>query len=175
MISHDRPHARRRLRRLSALAAATLAAGPALAQTGPASDADLKGVSGLHVTLSPMSAASLECNLRGAELVSDTETKLSQGGMTSPATEDDLAIVTVITGRDAATGLCSSALMLGAYGRESYVDDRVGWVRTGYVVLWQSGLMVTSSPQDHLDTVRRALGGLGDAMLEEWHRANAMQ
>lgn len=177
MTSHDRPYApRRALRRwLLAAAVAAVAASPASAQTSPTSDADLQGVSGLRVTLSPMSAASLECNLRGAELVSDTETKLSQGGMTSPQSDADLAIITVITGRDAATSLCSSALMLGAYGRESYVDDRVGWVRTGYVVLWQSGLMVTSSPQDHLETVRRALGGLGGAMLEEWHRANAVQ
>jgi hypothetical protein len=175
---HDRPKSKIPCRMSFTLLGALLgisipiAAG---AQSGVASDADLRGVTGLRVTLSPMSAASMECDLRGAELVSDTQTKLATGGMTAPRGDDALAIVTVITGRDGTSGLCSSALMLGAYERASYVDDHVGWVRTGYVVLWQSGLMVTSAPQDHLDTVRRALDELGSAMLEEWHRANAVQ
>lgn len=172
MITRSKCSRRRTLGPLLATAFALGAASTAQGQATPQSDADLSGVTGLRVTLSPMSAASMECDLRGDEIVSDVETTLSTGGMTAPTGNRDLAIVTVITGRDGASGLCSSAVMLGAYESASFVDDHVGWLRTGYVVLWQSGLMVTSAPQDHLDTVRRALGELGGAMLEEWHRAN---
>ncbi len=162
---------------------ATLAAlliGTALATTSPApvaaqeaaADVDLRGVTALRATIGPLSAAALECGLRGHVLLGDLEARLAAGGIAPAPQIGDLATITVITGHDAATGLCSSAVMLGAYARESFVDRRVGWIRTGYVVLWQSGVMVTSGAVDHADTVRDALDRLGDALIEEWHRSN---
>ena len=50
----------------------------------------------------------------------------------------------------------------------SFFDEAAGWVRSGYVVVWQSGLIVTSSPAEHLKTVRQALARLGNTMLQDW-------
>lgn len=173
-----RPRSPRRARLPSNLLAVGLLAwlawsthAPALARDAEA-DVDLRGVTALRVTISPMSAAALECGLRSNDLLRDVQAGLAAGGISTSLEVEDLATITVITGREPTSGLCSSAVMLGAYARESFVDRRAGWIRTGYVVLWQSGVMVTSMPYEHADTVRDALDRLDDALLDSWHRSN---
>lgn len=144
----------------------------AKAQEKPGSDVDLRGIKALHVTLSPVSASSLDCGLRGSDVVAETRARLGAGGLPDASGAEELAIVTVMSSHDATTGTCSSSIMLGAYGRASFVDKRVGWIRTGYVVLWQSGVIVMSGATDHLDTVRQSIDRLTDALLDAWHRDN---
>jgi hypothetical protein len=144
----------------------------AAAQEKPGTDVDLRGIKALHVTLSPISASSLDCGLRGSDVVAEARARLVAGGLPDTSGAEELAIVTVMSSHDATTGTCSSSIMLGAYARASFVDKRVGWIRTGYVVLWQSGVIVMSGATDHLDTVRQAVDRLTDALLDAWHRDN---
>ena len=123
---------------------------------------DLRGITALHVTLSPISASAFDCGLRGGDVLAEARARLSTGGLPDANGAEEVAIITVMSSHDATTGACSSSLMLGAYGRVSFVDKRVGWIRTGYVVLWQGGVIVVSGATDHLDTVRQATGRLTD-------------
>ena len=153
---------------------ATVAGERAAAQEKPGTDVDLRGITALHVTLSPISASAFDCGLRGGDVLAEARARLSTGGLPDASGAEELAIITVMSSHDATTGTCSSSLMLGAYGRASFVDKRVGWIRTGYVVLWQSGVIVMSGATDHLDTVRQATGRLTDLLLDAWHRDNAV-
>ena len=153
---------------------ATVAGERAAAQEKPGTDVDLRGITALHVTLSPISASAFDCGLRGGDVLAEARARLSTGGLPDASGAEELAIITVMSSHDATTGACSSSLMLGAYGRASFVDKRVGWIRTGYVVLWQSGVIVMSGATDHLDTVRQATGRLTDSLLDAWHRDNAV-
>ncbi len=66
----------------------------------------------------------------------------------------------------------NSTLMLGAYKKASFFDKDVGWIRSGYVVVWQSAVLVTSPSEGHAVEVRDALSRLGDALLGDWRTAN---
>jgi hypothetical protein len=140
-----------------------------------ASDIDFQGIRSLRVTASPMPQAALDCNIEPDELVRDLERQLEAGGLKNAAGNDNLATITVLSAHDVDSGLCSSALMLGAYSKASFFADDAGWIRSGYVVIWQSGVIATSSPEQHLQAAREALARLGDSLIEAWQKQNAVQ
>lgn len=157
----------------SALCLVTLAiAGkPATAQDFP-SDMDFRAISAVRVTISPMSVESVDCNIDPALLVRELERQFEGEGLAVSTTLDALAVITVLSAREEGGGACNSALMLGAYKRASFFDDDAQWLRTGYVVVWQSALLVGSPADTHPALARDALASLGLAMLKEWRKAN---
>ena len=64
-------------------------------------------------------------------------------------------------------GQCATAALLGAYARESYFSATTGWVRSGYVVLWQRSIMVATSQADHKSAVDAAARRLAMQMLAQ--------
>src|SRR5690606_20295940 len=125
---------------------------------------------GLRVTLSAMPPEAGDCRLDGASLVRNLEQGLNAGGLRTASDDEAVATVTVLSSYEPEH--CSSSVMLGAYRKVSFFDHEVGWLRTGYVVLWQSGVLVTSAPERHLEGIRDALGRLGNGLLEDWRQSN---
>jgi hypothetical protein len=156
---------------LAAICALLLAASAAAQE--PASDLDFRGIRSVKVTASPAPQAALDCNIDTQALVRDLERQFDGGGLRTAAGTENLATITVLSTYETSTGICSSALMLGAYTKVSFFADAAGWLRSGYAVVWQSGLIVTSTPEEHLETARQALARLGNSLLDTWHTQNA--
>ncbi len=147
------------------------AALPAAAQS-ISSDMDLRGMNALRVTASPMTVDSLDCSIESAAMVRELRQQLVSEGMKATDSDAALAVVTVLSARDPNSDLCNSTLMLGAYKKASFFDKDVGWIRTGYVVVWQSAVLVSSPSGTHAVQVRDGLGKLGDALMNDWRNAN---
>jgi len=156
---------------VGSLLGAGLAAGSAAAQ-GIASDMDFRGIQALRVTASPTTVESLDCGIESAALVRETQRNLEAGGIKSTDSDANLGVITILSARDGESGLCNSTLMLGAYKKASFFDKDVGWIRSGYVVMWQSAVLVASPAESHPVQVRDALVRLGDALLGDWRTAN---
>jgi hypothetical protein len=119
-----------------------------------------------------MSTDSIDCNIDSSLLVRDLQRQLEGDGLKSSATPETLAVITVLSTRQAGSGPCTSAIMLGAYKKASFFDDQAQWLRTGYVVIWQSALLFASPAATHLSLARDSLARLGQAMLKDWRSAN---
>jgi hypothetical protein len=145
---------------------------PVLAQD-VASDMDFLGVKAVRVTVSPLTVDSIDCNIDGSYLLRELQRQFESDGLAGADQEDALAVISVLSARESGGGACNSAVMLGAYKKASFFDQDAAWIRTGYVVVWQSALLVTSAADAHLDLTRDALARLGEAMLKEWKRVNA--
>lgn len=154
---------------LLGLAAAT--SGPAAAQ-GIASDMDFRGMTSLRITASPTTVESLDCGLESTGLVRELQRQFESGGMKPTDSDAALGVITILSARDSDRGLCNSTIMLGAYKKASFFDKDVGWIRSGYVVVWQSAVLVASPAESHALQVRDALTRLGDALLGDWLTAN---
>lgn len=144
---------------------------PAAAQ-GLLSDMDFRGMDTLRVTASPMTVESLDCGLESSGLVRELRRQLDSEGMKSSDSDAALGVITVLSARNGDSGVCNSTLMLGAYKKASFFDKDVGWIRSGYVVVWQSAVLVASSAETHPVQVRDALARLGAALLTDWRGAN---
>lgn len=137
------------------------------------SDMDFLGIKGLRITASPLNVYSIDCNIESTYLMRELQRQFEAEGLASVAAEDTLAVISVLSAREAGGGTCNSSIMLGAYKKASFFDDDAGWLRTGYVVIWQSALLISSPAETHLALSRDALARLGEAMLEEWRTAGA--
>lgn len=144
--------------------------GPAAAQ-GLASDMDLRGVKLLRVTASPTMVETLDCGIEAATLVRNLKGQVESEGLKPTDSDAALAVVTVLSARNEDAGVCSSTLMLGVYKKASFFDRDVGWIRSGYVVAWQSAVLVTSPIEAHNVQVNDALARLGDALLGDWRNS----
>jgi hypothetical protein len=148
-----------------------LGASPGAAQ-GVASDTDFRGVTRIAVTASPMAVESVDCNIDGSLLTHDLEHQFGADGLVIDQSPDTVAVVTVLSAREGGSGSCTSAIMLGAYKKASFFDSQAQWLRTGYVVIWQSGLIFTSPADAHLGLARESLSRLAKSMLRDWRSAN---
>ena len=136
-----------------------------------ASDMDFRGVSAIRVTGSPMSIESIDCKVDQRLLIRQLQRQFENEGLPSGDSDDALAVITVMSTRES-EGPCSSAIMLGAYKKASFFDNAAEWLRTGYFVVWQSGLLFASQADAHAALAADSLSRLGEAMLAEWHRTN---
>jgi hypothetical protein len=148
-----------------------IAGSPVLAQD-VASDMDFLGIKAIRVTASPLTVDSIDCNVDGSYLMRELQRQFQAEGLAGTNQEDALAVISILSARADGGGACNSAVMLGAYKKASFFDRDAAWIRTGYVVVWQSALLVTSAADAHLALTRDALARLGEAMLKEWQRAN---
>jgi len=148
-----------------------IGAAPAAAQ-GVASDTDFRGVTSIKVAASPLSIESVDCNIDGGLLSRDLDKQFAADGLAIGASPDVVAVMTVLSTRERGSGSCTSAIMLGAYKKASFFDDQAEWLRTGYVVVWQSGLIFSSPANAHLGLARESLARLARTMLRDWRNAN---
>jgi hypothetical protein len=138
-----------------------------------ASDMDFLGIKAIRTTVSPLTVDSIDCNIDGSYLMRELQRQFESEGLAGTDQEDALAVISILSAREDGGGDCNSAVMLGAYKKASFFDQDAAWIRTGYVVVWQSALLVTSAADAHLALTRDALARLGEVMLKEWQRVNA--
>lgn len=153
-------------------AAIMLAGLPATGRTEDATTADLAGVTTVRIAINQTTPDAMGCGLDLGRLLPVLSDGLRAGGLAVDPAADVTIALTVLTGYDAATGVCATAPMLGTYRRISYFDKAVGWLRSGHVVLWQRGTTATSAIADHDSLVRRAITDLSEALLTSWRSAN---
>lgn len=139
------------------------------------SDLDLRGVKSFTVAVSPLPIDSMDCNIDGNVLGRELKQVLDRDNLGSGSDADSVAVVTVISTHDPENSACTSTVMLGAYKKASFFDKAVGWIRTGYVVMWQSAVHVNSALDTHQAHTRDAVTLLADAMMEKWREANEPQ
>jgi hypothetical protein len=119
-----------------------------------------------------MAVESIDCNIDGSLLTRDLEHQLPPTVSHRPIARDGRGGDHPVDPRGG-SGSCTSAMMLGAYKKASFFDDQAEWLRTGYVVIWQSGLIFTSPAAAHIGLARESLTRLAKAMLKDWRNANA--
>lgn len=137
------------------------------------SDLDLKGVKSFHIAVSPLPIDTVDCNIDGTILGRELKQVLDRDHLSGGVDADSVAVITVISSHDPDRSACTSTVMLGAYKKASFFDEAVGWIRTGYVVMWQSAVHATSATDTHQAHMRDAVSMLADAMMEKWREANA--
>ncbi|NCG40738.1 MAG: hypothetical protein GWP30_07070, partial [Actinobacteria bacterium] len=62
---------------------------------------------------------------------------------------------------------------LGVYRKVAYYDDDAGWLRNGYVVLWQRGQQVMSGTADHAEMTTMVVQQLSEKLIESWRAENS--
>jgi hypothetical protein len=158
---------------LCALAFLTVGAGKAGAQSSrtTAPDADLSAMTTIRVTASQITPSGVSCGLSLGDVVPKIEQDLQAGGLKLSEAPDVLVTVSLLSMHDKSRGICATAVMLGSYQLATYYGAREGWPRSGYVVLWQRGNQVISTPADHPDSVDRQVSRLADRLLDGWRAA----
>lgn len=136
------------------------------------SDMDFVGIKALRITASPLTIDSIDCNIEVTYLVRELQRQFEAEGLAAASADDALAVISLLSARQSGDGACNSSLMLGAYKKASFFDHDAGWLRTGYVVIWQSALLISSPVDQHLSLSRDALARLAQSMLKEWQNAN---
>lgn len=155
------------------LLAAALALIPATTRSEPAAVADLAGVSGVQINISQTTPDAMTCGVDLRVLVPLLSKELVAGGLSIDPEAEVTVTLSVLTGYHAASDVCASAPMLGAYRRVSYFDEKAGWLRNGQVVLWQRGTTTATASADHDQALRHAVSGLSGVLLESWRTDNA--
>jgi len=94
------------------------------------------------------------------------------GGFISIPETDTLATLGLMTTYDQGRNACGTSATLGVYKKVSYFDDSVGWLRTGYVVLWQRGQQVQSGVSGHAASTAVVVQQLADTLIQSWQEDN---
>jgi hypothetical protein len=153
-----------------------LTAAPVLAADAPpAAPLDFEGLTEAALMASPLTADSIQCGLDLDRLVAVARQKLADGGL---VLRDDAATrvtVSAVTVRVAGTEQCATTVLLGAYTQESFFSASAGWLRSGYVVIWQRALAVATPAGAHAAAVGAAVGRVTEQLLAAWHAQGQTQ
>ncbi len=172
-----RPAVRRRPAMLGLLMAAMLTYPVAAhAQQLVAPDADLMALDAVRVTASQTTPDAVPCGVDLRLALPVVEKQLQAGGVRATKSPNAVVTFSLMTTHNPASRLCATAVMLGAYRLVSYFDETAGWLKSGYVVLWQRGAQVLSSPNDHPLATERTLARLVENFLQtrrEQHKPRA--
>jgi hypothetical protein len=152
------------------LAAALLLAGaPVAAAEAPATPPlDFDGLTEASLVASPLTADSVQCGLDLARVVAAARQKLADGGLVLHEAAAARVTVSAVTIRVPDTDQCATTVLLGVYARESFFSASAGWLRTGYVVIWQRALMAATPAGGHAAAVSGVVGRLAEQMLAAW-------
>jgi hypothetical protein len=143
------------------------------AQSVIAPDADLTALDKIRVTASQTTPDAVACGIDLRLLLPVVEKRLQAGGLSATKSPNAVVTFSLMTTHDPASRLCATTAMLGAYRLVSYFDEAAGWVKSGYVVLWQRGAQLLSSPNDHPLATERTLARLvGDLMKTRREQRN---
>lgn len=159
--------------RAAVMLAVLLVTASADARSEGAEPADLAGIVSVRVNVSQTTPDAMACGIDLRELLPTVSEGLVTGGLTVDRSADATVTLTILTGYDQKAGMCATAPMLGAYRKVSYFDEKVGWLRSGQVVLWQRGTATATPAADHPGAVQRAVTALTQALLASWRTANA--
>ena len=145
-------------------------AGAAAAQSRESKtpNANLNQVTAVRVTASQITPDGITCGLSLEDVTPRIEHDVKAGGLRVRGEPDVVATISLLTTHDKIRGVCATAAMLGVYELVSYFDAKEGWTRSGYVVLWQRGNLVISTPTDHPDAIDRRITLLTAKFLDSW-------
>ncbi len=171
------PRFRRRGRRhrYSAPILASLALAWALPARAAEPVAPLLGLDGIAeaaLLASPLSADSVPCGVELDRLGAAARKRMEDAGL---AVRDGAAArvtLSAVSVRVPGTEQCVSTVLLGVYVLESFFSASAGWVKSGYVVVWQRTLMVATPVAQHPAAVDGAVGRLAAQMLAAWREQN---
>jgi len=172
-LTRDRITARATVRCLAVLLAFMMSAIPGGARGAGGTPADLAGVAGIRVSISQTTPDAMACGIDLRDLLNGFTDGLVSGGLTIDQSAEVTVTLSVLTGYDEPSGICATAPMLGVYRRVSYFDEKLGWLRSGQVVLWQRGTATATGSSDHAVAVRQAVTQLSDAFLGSWRTVNS--
>lgn len=148
-------------------------AAPALAADTP--DGGLLGFQGIAeaaLMASPLSADSVPCGLALEQLGDAARQSFENGGLALHDGAPTRVTVSAVTVRVLASEQCATTVLLGAYTLESFFSASAGWLKSGYVVIWQRTLMVATPVAQHPAAVTGAVRRLTEQMLSTWHEQN---
>ena len=153
--------------------ALVLAAGAAsAADPAPAPLLDFAGIGEAALMASPLSADSVPCGLELDRLGAAARAPLANGGLVLRDEAATRVTVSAVTVRVPGTEQCATTVLLGVYTLESFFSASAGWLKSGYVVVWQRTLMVATPVGQHPTAVGAAVGRLAEQMLTAWHEQN---
>jgi hypothetical protein len=136
------------------------------AQSVVAPDADLMSLNEVRVTASQTTPDAVPCGIDLRLLLPVVENHLQAGGLRATKAPNAVITFSLMTTHHPDGRLCATAAMLGAYRLVSYFDEQAGWLKSGYVVLWQRGAEVLSSPNDHPLATEQTLARLVEDLLK---------
>ena len=140
------------------------------AETKP--DADLEGVTNVRVSFSQLTPDATTCGLSLQQFRPILRNELESTGLVLVAETDVLVTLGLMTTYDRGRDACGTSATLGAYKKVSYFDESVGWLRTGYVVLWQRGQQVMSGIAEHAESMDAVIQKLTEVFSDSWQQAN---
>jgi hypothetical protein len=156
------------------LSAVLIAGAVMMGATSAAYAADLRDVEiaqldAVALGISQITPEGLQCGLEPARLLEVARQGFSGAGI---VLRDDAAsriTLSVITTREGAGDAerCASAVMLGAYRRESYFSAETGWLQNGFVVLWQRSLLQLTPASTHAASVAGSVRRITVQMLAD--------
>lgn len=152
------------------MAAWLLAGAPAMAAEAPATPPlDFEGLTEASLMASPLTVDSIQCGLDLDRLAAAARQKLADGGLALREGAPARVTVSAVTVRVPGTDHCATTVLLGVYAQESFFSASAGWLRTGYVVIWQRALMAATPVGAHAAAVGGVVGRLVEQMLAAWH------
>jgi hypothetical protein len=145
---------------------------PATAAEPADTTLDLKGVADATLGVSQLTADGVQCGLDLGQLAGAARQLVVNAGIGLREDAGNRMTISAVTVR-VGTDQCATAAMLGVYTRESFFNSAAGWVQSGYVVVWQRSLMVTTPIGQHGAAVVGATRRLTEQMLADWRTENS--
>ncbi|MGA0344862.1 MAG: hypothetical protein ACO35B_09640 [Luminiphilus sp.] len=170
--------AHRNIRKVLKRCAVTVLVGTCLSQTVTAQttdsqpDANLDGVLAVRITFSQLTPDAINCGLTIDRFQSTLSDELQRTGFRLSETTDTLVTLGLMTTFDPGRNACGTSATLGVYRKVSYFDEAVGWLKSGYVVLWQRGQQVMSGIAEHSDATATVTQRLIDVLGQSWRAEN---
>ena len=158
---------------LSACVCALLAlpAGAAPAASPQEGSITLTGLSEATLGVSQLTAEGVQCGLDVSQIGDQARHILADAGLTLRDGANDRITVSAVTARVGADQ-CATAVMVGAYAKESFFSAAAGWVQNGYVVMWQRSAMVATPIGQHAAGVIDATRRITRQLLADWRAQN---
>ena len=135
------------------------------------SEISLSGMTEATLGVSQLTADGIACGLDLAQIGEATHHILADAGLGLHDAADDRITVSAISAR-VGPDQCATAVMLGAYAKESFFSRAAGWVQSGYVVMWQRSAMVATPIGEHASRVLDATRRVAREMLADWQAQN---
>lgn len=134
--------------------------------------ADLSGFTDATLGVSQITADGMQCGLQ-PEGIGDTARHVIVGsGIALRDGADNRMTLSAVTTR-VGPDQCATAVLLGAYAKESFFSGAAGWVQSGYVVLWQRSMIVATPVGQHAAAVLDATRRLSNQLLVDWRAQNS--
>jgi hypothetical protein len=142
-----------------------------VAAEAPKGLADLSGFADATLGVSQITADGVQCGLQPEGIGDAAHHVIVGSGIALHNGADNRLTLSAVTTR-VGPDQCATAVLLGAYAKESFFSVEAGWVQSGYVVLWQRSVIVATPIGQHAAAVIDAARRLSDQMLVDWRAQN---